>query len=249
MAEVCFFHSYRTKSDNAIRLLTFCYAGGMCGRYTLVQSEGIKERFDAQNDLKELRPNYNASPGQTMPVVTRHSPNSLELMKWGLVPFWAKEPQIGYKMINARAEGIQDKPSFRAALKSRRCLVPASGFYEWKKEDGAKQPYYIHLSKREVFAFAGLYEIWRDSEGKELKTYTIITTRPNSLMESIHDRMPVILPPDAEAEWLDPDVTNPDQITRLLEPYPTGLMAAYAVSSAVNSPANNRADLLEPTQA
>ena len=147
----------------------------MCGRYTLIETDGLNTCFDADNDLKDLCPNYNVAPGQIMPVVNHNSPNKLELMKWGLVPFWAKDSQIGYKMINARAEGIQDKPSFRSALKTKRCLVPTTGFYEWKKENDIKQPYFIHLKNQEMFSFAGLYETWKDAEGNELKTYTIIT--------------------------------------------------------------------------
>ena len=216
----------------------------MCGRYTLFLQGKLKDRFKTMNDL-EVRPNYNVAPGQTMPVVTRHSPNSLELMQWGLVPSWAKDPKIGYKMINARGETVAEKPSFRSALKRRRCLVPSTGFYEWKREGDAKTPMFIHLKDQELFSFAGLYEHWQDANGNELMSYTIITTTPNSLMEGIHDRMPVILNPADEDEWLNPEIEDAAQLQRLLVSYPADQMEAYAVSLSVNSPKNNNELLLK----
>jgi len=220
----------------------------MCGRYTLVQTGGLASRFDTQNELKELRPNYNASPGQAMPVVTRNSPNILQIMQWGLVPSWAKDPKIGYKMINARAETVAEKPSFRSALKRRRCLVPATGFYEWKRQGNLKQPMYIRVEDQEIVALAGLYEHWQDPEGNELMSYTIITTTPNSLMESIHDRMPVILPREAEDQWLDSSLDDPLKLLPLLIPYSAKQMAAHPVSVEVNSPRNNAPSLLLPVE-
>lgn len=181
-----------------------------------------------------------------MPVVIRHSSNSLELMKWGLVPAWAKDPKIGYKMINARAEGIEDKPSFRMTVKKHRCLIPSSGYFEWKTEGRSKTPYYFRLQDQELFAFAGLYETWCDAGGKELKTYTIITTAPNRLAAKVHDRMPVILRQEDEEEWLDPAVTGVEQVVRLLAAYNAGSMVSFPVSAAVGSPTNNDPSLVVP---
>ena len=163
----------------------------MCGRYVLQQPERLKKRFNASNSV-DVRPNYNAAPGQLMPVIVKNSPNRIALMKWGLVPSWAKDPKIGYKMINARSEGIQDKPSFRHAIKAQRCIVPSSGYYEWKKEGKDKVPYLFRLISEDIFGFAGLYEHWHGDHGNELETFTIITTSPNELAAIVHDRMPVI---------------------------------------------------------
>jgi putative SOS response-associated peptidase YedK len=224
----------------------------MCGRYTLAERpERIKARFEIADVtfVGETKPRYNITPGQFLPVVTKNSPNTLELMKWGLVPHWAKDPRIGYKMINARAEGIESKPSFRRAFRSQRCLVPATGFYEWLKptEKGAsKKPFFIRLKSRRLFAFAGLYEVWHDAEGKELKTYSIITTEPNTLMEKIHNRMPVILREEDEATWLNPNIQAVETLLKLLHPYDESNMEAYEVSTRVNDPQNDRSDLIEP---
>ncbi len=220
----------------------------MCGRYALADTERLEERFQLQNRPLDTRPSWNAAPGQIMPVVTRHSPNRLEMMKWGLVPSWAKDPKIGYKMINARTEGIQDKPSFRTAIRKRRCLVPSSGYFEWKKEGIQKVPYYFRLKDQGLFAFAGLYEAWHDAEGRELMTYTIITTAPNRLAAEVHDRMPVILRKEQEDEWLDPDVTDAEQVVRLLGTYDAEAMVSFPVSSLVGSPAHNDPSLIVPLE-
>lgn len=221
----------------------------MCGRYTLAESpERVKARFEIANItfVNDLKPRYNVAPGQFMPVVTKNSPNTLELMKWGLVPHWAKDLRIGYKMINARAEGIESKPSFRRAFRSQRCLVPSTGFYEWVKPDkkgGIKKPFFISLKSRRLFAFAGLYEVWKNGDGIELKTYSIITTDPNPLVKKIHDRMPVILHEDDENTWLNPAIQSVDVLLSLLRPYPESNMKAYEVSTKVNSPEFDRSDL------
>ncbi|GJQ59302.1 MAG: hypothetical protein SCALA701_21030 [Candidatus Scalindua sp.] len=167
------------------------------------------------------------------------------MMKWGLVPFWAKDPKIGNRMINARAETLDKKPSFRHLLKSKRCLVPGSGFYEWKRVGKSKLPHYIKLKKREIFSFAGLYDIWRDGEGSELKTFTIITTEPNSTLRPIHDRMPVILRQECEEAWLgvgSPALNN-DALMAMLRPYPDDV-DVYIVSNEVNSPTNDNPQLI-----
>ncbi len=218
----------------------------MCGRYTLVEVNGLQRRFALEEALPDAPARYNVAPTQTLPVVVRHSPNHLEWMRWGLVPFWAKDPTIGSRMINARAETVAEKPAFRNAFRSRRCLVPASGFYEWKREANGKTPYYIHLPNAPLFAFAGLHETWRDAQGTAMQTYTIITTAANDLMAPLHDRMPVILHEEDEDLWLDPDATEPERLLPLLRPYPAKAMAAYPVAPIVNSPRNDAATLLEP---
>jgi len=219
----------------------------MCGRYSFYIDDYDKfySDFEITNKLDRLEPLYNIVPGMQVPVITKNSPKKIELMKWGLIPFWSKDPKIGYKMINARAEGIETKPSFRKPLKSQRCLVPTSGFYEWKNIGNEKIPYYIKLKKEKVFAFAGLYDIWNDAEGYPLKTFTIITTSPNQLMESIHNRMPVILDVEIENKWLEIE-TELKEIIKLLQPFEDKKMEAYPVSKLVNNPANNSNEIIKP---
>ncbi|KPV53102.1 hypothetical protein SE17_11560 [Kouleothrix aurantiaca] len=217
----------------------------MCGRYTFEPIDDVLERFDIDGAELDLEPNYNVAPTQTMPVVVRNSPNHLEFMRWGLIPSWAKDWKIGYKMINARAETVAEKPAYRKAFASQRCLVPASGFYEWRKTDDGKIPHYIHLKSGELFAFAGLYDVWHDEQGREVHTYTIITTEPNALMYEIHDRMPVILKRQDEEIWVDPAVKDRERLEALLVPYSSDEMEAYPVSPRVNSPRNNDTTLTE----
>lgn len=169
------------------------------------------------------------------------------MMRWGLVPFWAKEASIGYKMINAKSETLTEKPSFRKPFKEKRCLVLADGFYEWGKTDKKnKVPYRLVLKNRQPFAFAGLWDIWKTPEGDKLLSFTIITTSANELMESIHDRMPVILHEKDEAKWLDPEFKDTEKLSSLLQPYPSELMEAYKVSTIVNSPKNDTLACIEP---
>jgi putative SOS response-associated peptidase YedK len=221
----------------------------MCGRYGFVPGKNFDERFQVEHHQETLLPSYNVAPGATMPVVLRNSPNRVELMKWGLIPFWAKDPKNSYKTINARAETVATSPVFREALKRRRCLVPASGFYEWQQTERGKLPYFIHLKDIELFAFAGLYDVWQDAEGNELHTYTIITTTPNDLVQPIHNRMPVILHPDDEAMWIDPKMNDTAALRALLQPFPNALMEAYPVSRAVNTAAIDTPALFEPVAA
>ena len=219
----------------------------MCGRYTLVKTHEVAERFQVEQTSLDLAPRYNVAPGQELPVVTKHSPNQLEIMRWGLVPSWAKDTKVGYSMINARAVGIQDKPAFRRPLRYHRCIVPASGFYEWQKVNTkTKIPYYFHRKDDALFGFAGLYDIHTDENGNKLLTYTIITTSANEVVEPVHDRMPVMLLPEDEATWLDPELHDPEPLLALLKPYPAELMEAYTVSSQVNKPQNDSPALLEP---
>lgn len=222
----------------------------MCGRYTLTKGKYLAKRFDLPKAPKDVKPNYNVAPGQTMPVITEsETGRQLELMKWGLVPVWAKDPNIGYKLINARSETMFDKPMWRNVIRKKRCLIPADGFYEWQKLAGGKkvqkQPFYIHPKQLDLFAFAGVWETWKDAEGMERKTYSIITTEPNKEMAKIHNRMPVILHREDEADWLSP-AHNDDQkaIDALLHPYEDGGLEMYEVSQDVNSPRNNDAHLI-----
>lgn len=217
----------------------------MCGRYSLPDPEDIPIRFKGTRSGYDLKPRYNAAPSEDLPVIVSDGEKHVELMRWGLVPFWAKDVKIGYKMINARAESLADKPSFRKSLSMRRCIVPAGGFFEWKKTDREKVPYYIFLKSHQLMGFAGLYDTWHDKQGKELKTYTIITTEPNSLVGTIHNRMPVILEKQDEDTWLNPDETEPLLLAKLLRPYPAGEMEAHTVSRLVNSPANDTKEVIE----
>jgi putative SOS response-associated peptidase YedK len=220
----------------------------MCGRYGLtVDTAKLQERFETSNTLPDLEPRFNIAPTQALPVIVRNSPNSMALMQWGLIPSWSKEPQVSYSTINARAENLLKSSVYKKPFQRQRCLVPASGFYEWQQTSAGKQPYYLHLQDTDVFAFAGLYDIWRDKHGHELYSYTIITTKPNDLVAPIHNRMPAILRRDAENVWLDPDADQ-DQLLSLLTPYPADEMSAYRVSTWVNSPSNDAPQALEPLE-
>ena len=169
-----------------------------------------------------MQPNYNVAPTQEVPAVVAGNGGGerrLEMLRWGLIPSWADDPGIGARMINARSETVAEKPSFRPAFKERRCLIPADGFYEWQKTNGGKQPHYIRMKNGRPFAFAGLWESWK-GDGNEIRSCTILTTNPNDIAGEIHNRMPVILPPEGYEVWLDPDVRETDQLLSLLAPYP-----------------------------
>ena len=208
----------------------------------------LAERFGFDPAGPPLAKRYNQAPGQDAAVVVAGpAGRRLDLMRWGLVPFWADDPKIGSRLLNARAESVADKPSFRAAFRSRRCLVPADGFYEWAKGPGnRKQPLRFTLAGGAPFAFAGLWESWEKGEGgaeHPLTTFTIITTEPNELVSRVHNRMPVILQNEDEEAWLS---GNPEEASRVLKPYPADQMQSYAVSTRVNSPANEGPELIEP---
>jgi len=221
----------------------------MCGRYTLTTKPGrLVESFGLDEPPADLAPRYNIAPSQEVAVVPNAEPRRLQWFKWGLVPGWAKDPAIGNRMINARAETVADKPSFRAAFRSRRCLVLADGFFEWKRDGRRKTPVYIRLKSRAPFAFAGLWETWKPSAGEPLRSCTVITTAPNELVADIHDRMPVILAPDAYAIWLSAEAPDPDVLATLLVPYPAGEMEAFAVSTLVNAPTHDQPECIEPAQ-
>ena len=219
----------------------------MCGRYTLkTPVEELAEEFGFEASSVELPPNYNVAPTQQVAAVLEEGDERrLEVLRWGLIPSWADDPGIGSRMINARAETAPEKPSFRRAFRERRCLIPADGFYEWQRTNGAKQPYYIRMKEGHPFAFAGLWESWKDDDGPEVRSCTILTTKPNALTAEIHDRMPVILPPGSYDAWLDPEAER-DELYGLLAPYPEDEMEAYPVSRFVNSPSNNDPRCIEP---
>jgi len=218
----------------------------MCGRYTLASpTERLAEEFGVDASSIELAPNYNVAPTQKVAAVLEEGgQRRLEVLRWGLIPPWADDPGIGSRMINARSETAPGKPSFRRAFRERRCLIPADGFYEWQRTNGAKQPY-IHMEGGRPFAFAGLWESWSKGGEGEVRTCTILTTGANALVGEIHDRMPVILARDAYDVWLDP-ASERDELTGLLAPYPVDEMEAYPVSRFVNSPSNNDPRCIEP---
>jgi putative SOS response-associated peptidase YedK len=223
----------------------------MCGRFTnRAKPEQIKREFKVGAKNPNLfHPRYNIAPAQMIDVVFEpETTRILSQLKWGLVPSWSKDAEIGNRMINARAETLTEKPSFREAFKSRRCIIPASGFYEWqKKSTAAKQPFYFYLKEKEVFGFAGLWEGWIDkTTGEELETCTIITTEANELLKPVHERMPVILKAESYDEWLDAKVKDTDKLQELLKPYPAKEMGSHAVSRSVNIPDSDSADLIKP---
>lgn len=220
----------------------------MCGRFTITLplDELIIRYLILENRLAKFAPNYNVAPMQFIPaVISGMQGNRLGELRWGLVPSWAKEDKIGGSMINARAESLTEKPAFRKLLTSRRCLIPADGFYEWQQRASGKQPYRIVMKDGGLFSFAGLYDIWSDPQGNKLATCTIITTEPNSLMAEIHTRMPAILRPEHEAEWLARNNADPPSLLQLLQPFESAKMRAYPVSPAVGNVRNNTRELLE----
>ncbi|QQK80710.1 SOS response-associated peptidase [Salicibibacter cibi] len=218
----------------------------MCGRFTLYdQIKAIHKRFGIDvSKIDEAMPSFNIAPSQSLiTIINDGERNRLGQLRWGLIPFWAKDTKIGYKMINARAETVAEKNSFKHAFTRRRCLIPANGFYEWKTVNGKKQPYYIQLNGEELFGFAGLWEKWTNGE-ETIFSCTIITTEANEMMSDIHHRMPVILTKEEEASWLDPNIQDPNILKQLLVPFESKEMHAYPVSTDVNSSKNNHGGLL-----
>ncbi len=218
----------------------------MCGRFTLrTPAKAIATLFDLE-DVPELRPRYNIAPSQPIAAVRQDRSRQREfaMLHWGLIPFWADDPKIGYRTINARAETVATKPSFRAAFKKRRCLVIADGYFEWKKRDGKKQPYFFHLNDDRPFAFAGLWERW-EGDGEEIESCTILVTEANARQKAIHDRMPVILSPQDYDAWLDPDVDG-KRVEPLLRPYSHDDLETYRVSTTVNKPQNDVEECVQP---
>ncbi len=218
----------------------------MCGRYTMtLNAEQAQSGYDLQSLPADWQPRYNVAPSQPVAVVTDAAMREAEWMRWGLIPSWAKDMLIGNRLINARAETLLEKPSFRAGVQKRRCLVLADGFYEWRKaagKGGAAQPYYFRREDGAPFAFAGLWEVWRAPEGEEVRSCTIITCAANALVADVHERMPVMLSGDAMWDWL---ASGPaEQKMRLLQPYAPSAMTRFAVSALVNRPEVDRPELL-----
>jgi len=225
----------------------------MCGRFALTvnlnKAQEILPGLTADNEIREaFRPRYNIAPSQPVLTILNDARKELRFTSWGLIPHWAKDTAIGKKMINARAETLSDKPSFRTPFRKNRCLIVADGFYEWKKESSkAKTPYFIRMKNRQPFAFAGLWDRWVNKEDERdiILSSTIITTEPNQLVAGIHNRMPVILHPDFYELWLNPHEEPPDTLSTCLKPYNAFEMEAYRISKAINSPANDSPDCIQ----
>jgi putative SOS response-associated peptidase YedK len=218
----------------------------MCGRYTLKTPLNVlTELFDIEEAPSSVTPSYNIAPTQHVAtVLSENGKRKLEMLRWGLIPSWADDPEIGNKMINARAETVAEKPSYRKAFKKSRCLILADGFYEWQKTDSGKQPFHIRMKDGAPFAFAGLWESWDKGDG--IRSCTIITTDANDLVGEVHNRMPVILHPEDHEMWLDPDFDEREPLTSLLKPFPAEAMETYMVSRRVNKPSNNEPGVVEP---
>jgi putative SOS response-associated peptidase YedK len=224
----------------------------MCGRYRLSRrKEIIEEYFGSAPWDDDWSPRYNIAPTQPIPVIRQHPKEpirQLSLMKWGLVPNWARDPSIATGTINAKSETAATKPAFRDPLKFRRCLIPADGFYEWRRTAISKQPYCFEVNAGELFAFAGLWDGWKDSTGKWIKTCSILTTTPNSVTGAVHDRMPVILDRESYDLWLDPGMTDVQVVSELLKPFDAGLMRCYPVSARINHAANDDEECSRPAE-
>ena len=223
----------------------------MCGRYTLTLSlEALKKEFPNVTFSIEHTPRFNVAPSQMIPVIRADAKGDLraDLFRWGLIPSWSKDESIGFRLINARAETLAEKPAFRSALKARCCLIPADGFFEWVniEDTKTKLPIYFFKKTRTIFAFAGLWETWKSPKGEEINSATIITTEPNALVSRFHARMPAILPQEEYTHWLTPGVKGPDELHSLLRPYPENEMDCYPVSQMVNSPKNDSPEIVLP---
>jgi putative SOS response-associated peptidase YedK len=223
----------------------------MCGRFAFsLDLTALGEAFPWLEPVTELQSSYNIAPTQAVPVVPNDGSAAIKLFRWGLVPPWADDPSMGNRMINARAETLAEKPSFRNAFRRRRCLILAAGFFEWRKDKGGgKTPMFVRLKSGLPFAFAGLWERWSSKEtGEELLSCTIVTCEPNPLIAEFHHRMPVILPPEVHLAWIDPRERQPQELAGLLAPYPAEEMEAYPVSKAVNNPRNNSPQCILPLE-
>lgn len=212
----------------------------MCGRFNLITDAQALADFLELTTTLELQPRYNIAPTQQIPVAREQEQGrTLDMLRWGLVPAWAKDEKTGYRMINARAETLSEKPAFRQAFRHRRCLIPATGFYEWKAGKAGKQPFHIRLNDGGLMAFAGIWEAWRDQAGRRLESCAIIVTVANDSVRPVHERMPVILGPADHPLWLSPEVSDPARLQPLLGPCPDEWLTLYPVSRRVNSPAND----------
>jgi len=219
----------------------------MCGRFTItIEPAFFQQELDLGSVPSEWTPRYNAAPSQDIPVVLDRGTRDVEMLRWGLIPFWAKDMKIGYRMINARSETIQEKPSFRNAFKQRRCLILADGFYEWQKQSGKapKVPFYFQLADGAPFAFAGIWESWNPPEGKPVRSCSIITTEPNELVAMAHNRMPVMLDKSTMWGWLEDQPAG--TLQSMLTAYPAEKMRAHPVGLAVNNPGNDSEECVRP---
>jgi putative SOS response-associated peptidase YedK len=224
----------------------------MCGRYRLSRRKQIiEEYFETAEWQDDWSPRYNIAPTQPVPVIRQHPKEpirQLALMKWGLIPNWARDPSIASSTINAKSETASIKPAFRDSFKYRRCLIPADGFYEWKRTLKSKQPFCFEVGDGRLFAFAGLWERWRDPSGQWVKSCSILTTTPNGVTSAIHDRMPVILESESYDLWLDPGMTDVQVVSELLKPYDARLMRCYPVSARINHVANDDEECSRPVE-
>jgi putative SOS response-associated peptidase YedK len=221
----------------------------MCGRFTLtVDPAELQDTFTDFIFPSKFAPRFNIAPSQPVLAIPNNGASKADFFIWGLIPMWAKDPSIGNRLINARGETVAEKPSFRGSFKYKRCIILADGFYEWKAGSGKKPktPYYIHMKDRKPFVFAGLWDSWEGPDGSSIKTCTIITTEPNELMATLHNRMPVILHPRDYAKWLDDAPQTPENLLPLIKPYPADNMSAYPVSTLVNKPDNESPELVVP---
>ncbi len=220
----------------------------MCGRYTLTLDPAeLQDLFGlSEPPPAGLAPRYNIAPSQPVAVIPNQTPLTLELFQWGLIPSWAKDPKIGNQLINARSETVAEKPAFRTAFKKRRCLIVADGFYEWQRDGARKMPQFFQVKDGRPFAFAGLWEEWHTPDQALVRSCTILTTHANALVEKIHERMPVILPPEEYALWLTPGDLPAEKLQPLLAPYPAERMRVTAVSMLVNNPANDSPACVKP---
>lgn len=221
----------------------------MCGRFTLtIDPAQAADIFTGYAFPNQFAPRFNIAPSQPILAIPNDGKRQADFFLWGLIPAWAKDPSIAHKLINARGETLAEKPSFRGSFKYKRCLIPADGFYEWKTETSikTKTPHYIHLQDHKPFAFAGLWDEWNSPSGDSIRTCVIITTQPNEFMSTLHNRMPVILNQKDYADWLDPAPRTPESLLRLIEPFPADQMTAHPVSTLVNNPKTERAELILP---
>jgi len=216
----------------------------MCGRFSLGLVYGFSTRFGVP-DEPDLRPRYNIAPFQQVPVIVGGEVKSIKWMRWGLVPHWAKGEEFGLKLINVRSESAMEKPMFKPLLNRQRCLVPATGFYEWQKQGTRKRPYHIRIKDQEYFAMAGIYDTW-SKDGKDLVTFSILTTAANEMISPIHDRMPVILRQDREGEWVSKEVLSADTLSEMFQPVPASSIDAYPVSDMVNDSRSDHPDMILP---
>jgi putative SOS response-associated peptidase YedK len=231
---------------------TFCHNLHVCGRYRLSRRKQlVEEYFDTDSGVEDWVPRYNIAPTQPVPVIRQNAKEpvrELSSMRWGLIPSWARDSSVAASMINARSETASTKPAFRDALKVRRCLIPADAFYEWQRTGKTKQPYCFEINEGALFAFAGIWDRWKDASGKVLETCSILTTTPNAVTSAIHDRMPVILDPDGYDLWLDPGMRDVGAATDLLKPYDARLMRCYPISTRINHVMNDDAECSAPVE-